>query len=111
MAGALSPLDEEDWLSDAEHAAASLEDPLVWMRRPVTCVRFEVVDAPAPALRIGYRTAGTADGPNEGLAEIVVSEGGIAEGDDEDVVAVTLFERVLAGTPPSGHPESEKAGG
>ena len=71
---------EDEWVGDAEYEAA---------------------DGPDPVLRIGYRQAGTTFGPNNDLAEVVLSERG-------DVVAVALFERTVRGVYPDGTEASEK---
>jgi hypothetical protein len=67
---------EDDWVSDERHEEA---------------------------LRAGgrYAQAGSAQGPNENLAEVVVTE-------DDDAVTIAPFERTVVGVYPDGWEASER---
>ena len=68
------------------------EGPLRWFRSPLKWTAF---DEEGAVLRVFFSQAGTGSGPGAAIAEVIVSEG-------PDVVAITLFERVLTGVYPGG---------
>jgi hypothetical protein len=71
------------------------EDTRLRSRRvPIPWVACEVRPR-EPSVVIEYQQAGTADGPNVPLSDVVVSFGA-------DVVAVSLFERRIGGVRPDG---------
>jgi hypothetical protein len=93
---------EDEWTSDADYEQLIREHGrLEWERRAVEATHYEAVEAPDPALRIRYIQAGTALGPNNGLAEVILRERG-------DAVEVELFERTVWGVYPDGNEASEK---
>ncbi len=91
-----------DWLDQDQYEAALREGgPLEIVRRPVDITGFEDIAGPPPALRLEYATAGTATGPNVGLAEVVVIE-------EAGLVSVAVCERITWGVRPGGFEVSEK---
>jgi hypothetical protein len=94
--------DDAGWLDDARYLENVRDDgELEVVARPVELTGFEVADEQRAAVRIGYRTAGTAAGPNVPLAEVVVVE-------DPEVISIILLERVTWGVTPEGWPIGEK---
>ena len=94
---------EDDWVSDERYEEAlRARGRLAWRRRAVDATGFEaLVHATEPVLRVRYAQAGTVQGPNENLAEVVVTE-------DDDAVTIALFERTVVGVYPDGWEASEK---
>ncbi len=93
---------DADWLDDARYRENLREyGRLEVVARPVEVTGFEAVDEPSAAVRVRYRTAGTAAGPDVPLAEVIVVE-------DADIVSLALLERITWGVTPEGWPLSEK---
>lgn len=101
--GGRLPAVEDDWVSDERYEEAlRAGGRLEWRRRAVDATGFEaLVQAAEPVLRVRYAQAGTVQGPNENLAEVVVAE-------DDDAVTIALFERTVVGVYPDGWDASEK---
>jgi hypothetical protein len=78
-------------MSDADDLPDD-EGPLRWFRSPLDWTAY---DEEGSVLRVFFIQPGTGSGPGAAIAEVVVSE-------CLDVVAVTLFERVLSGVLPDG---------
>src|SRR3954453_4366500 len=68
------------------------DGPLRWLRLPL---EWNAYDEEGTSLRLCFIQSGTAAGPGAAISEGMVSEG-------VDVVAITLFERVMAGVYPDG---------
>ena len=94
---------EDDCVSDKRYnEALRAGGRLEWRRRAVDATGFEaLMQAAEPVLRVRYAQAGTVRGPNENLAEVVVTE-------HDDAVTIALFERTVVGVFPDGWEASEK---